>query len=863
MKQLLTFLMLLVGCGFSNLRAQSWTSLDGPPLATSIKDITVPTSGGTVYVAEAGYVMRSTTTGSSWVVTADPFEAPLLVQVRLDDAAKVVAAKADLIKYSADGGASWSTSTLPGLEPLRLVNVINDKDFMLLGAQYDSGKASIRISTNGGSSWGQAGLPDRVTDILDIAPYPQTNGARKALVWACGSDPDGIADGESDEAEAITSGFWISYNYGVNWLPGSSGSRQLRSIAIVPTELADVTMLVVERPESGGDKLLRSVVSGDPGTWDDITLTPAPHAIHLVRRNHADGKIYVAADSGVYMSTNSGASFSRVNNGLGADIGVLTVEPGGSAGEVYVGTASAVYRSTNSGANWTQVSSMNVSTVGSGPQVWAASRDNALVGVRGVSGSSWARIHAGSISANIQADHALGLPAGGPYFLAGVKDAEATLFKSTDLGVSFSVAYQPSNQDDGRFYRLSTDLVDSNDYVYLAGGATTAQGWKNTFFSSDRGANWYATSWTLGSGTAYVVDYIVINTAVRYAMLSGGEVLKTADGGQSWSTSLSASGTGYTLAIAPGATGTIYAGRSGGLWKSTNSGASWSQITTTAAVKRVVMHPGYPNAADHLFILEERNGGTGVSRTTNGGTNWTSIDSGLPTTNDIQATVYSGYLYAATVSGVYRYDVAPASVTGVDGSGSAGQHPVVSWDAHPAADILGYKVYRSGCNVLDYSLIATVGTAVTSYTDEATTIGGGGDGTIRYYVTAYDNHPFASDASSTANFDCDTRIERAGERGGTGIPAVYNLQPAFPNPFNPSTELRFELPEASAVRLSVFDVLGRRVADLVSGRFEAGYHAVTWDAAVAASGVYLARFNALDGSGNPVYTKTVRLVLMK
>jgi photosystem II stability/assembly factor-like uncharacterized protein len=491
-------------------------------------------------------------------------------------------------------------------------------------------------------------------------------------------------------------------------------------VAIIPSDLADITMFVVERPSSGADKVWKNVLSGEPGFWNEISLSPAPHAIQLIRRSHADGNLYVAADSGVYRSTNNGTSFSRIINGLGVDISVLSLAVAGSAGEVYVGTAAAVYKSTDSGATWVRVSSMNVSTVESGPQVWAASRDNALISARGISGLSWSRIHAASAGASMEAEHAFRLPTTGPYYVAGVKDAEATLFKSTDLGVSFSVVYQPSNQDEGRFYRLSTDLVAGNDYVYLAGGATTTQGWKNTFFSSDRGANWYATSWTLGSGNAYVVDYIVINTWVRYAMLSTGEVLKTTDGGNYWATSLSASGTGYTLAIAPGATGTIYAGRSGGLWKSTNSGASWSQITTTAAVKRVVMHPAHQSSAEFLFILEESSGNTTVSRTTNGGTNWTAMNTGLPKTNDIQTSVCSGYLYAATVAGVYRYDLSHAVVTGVTGSGSAGQHPVVSWDAHPAADILGYKVYRSGCNVLDYSLIATVGTAVTSYTDEAT-----------------------------------------------------------------------------------------------------------------------------------------------
>ena len=73
------------------------------------------------------------------------------------------------------------------------------------------------------------------------------------------------------------------------------------------------------------------------------------------------------------------------------------------------------------------------------------------------------------------------------------------------------------------------------------------------------------------------------------------------------------------------------------------------------------------------------------------------------------------------------------------------------------------------------------------------------------------------------------------------LPRDVRLHQNYPNPFNPSTVIRFELPAEMAVRLEVFDVLGRRVATLLNDRLDSGMHDVTFDASGAASGVYLFR----------------------
>jgi M6 family metalloprotease-like protein len=88
-----------------------------------------------------------------------------------------------------------------------------------------------------------------------------------------------------------------------------------------------------------------------------------------------------------------------------------------------------------------------------------------------------------------------------------------------------------------------------------------------------------------------------------------------------------------------------------------------------------------------------------------------------------------------------------------------------------------------------------------------------------------------------------------GGTGGSEIPAVTELLPAYPNPFNPGTTLAFTLASGGTARLEVFDVRGRRVATVHDGDLAAGRHEFRWNGRSdggrgVASGVYVARFQA-------------------
>lgn len=89
------------------------------------------------------------------------------------------------------------------------------------------------------------------------------------------------------------------------------------------------------------------------------------------------------------------------------------------------------------------------------------------------------------------------------------------------------------------------------------------------------------------------------------------------------------------------------------------------------------------------------------------------------------------------------------------------------------------------------------------------------------------------------------------------LPFAFAVDQNFPNPFNPSTTIKYDLPRTSHVSLSVYDMLGREVATLLNEEKSAGTHTVQWDASGIASGVYFYRIKAGD------FVQTKRMLLMR
>jgi len=88
-------------------------------------------------------------------------------------------------------------------------------------------------------------------------------------------------------------------------------------------------------------------------------------------------------------------------------------------------------------------------------------------------------------------------------------------------------------------------------------------------------------------------------------------------------------------------------------------------------------------------------------------------------------------------------------------------------------------------------------------------------------------------------------------------PERFSLQQNYPNPFNPSTVISYSLPQASDVRLEVFNLLGQRVSLLVNGRVQSGQHTATFRSGNLSSGIYIYRLQA-EG-----FTQTRKMLLVK
>lgn len=190
----------------------------------------------------------------------------------------------------------------------------------------------------------------------------------------------------------------------------------------------------------------------------------------------------------------------------------------------------------------------------------------------------------------------------------------------------------------------------------------------------------------------------------------------------------------------------------------------------------------------------------------------------------------------------------PSTPTGLSANAGNGE-VTLNWNPNPETDIVTYYVYGSA-SIID----STTGVNDTSIT--VTDLTNGTE--YRFRISAVDALGSVSGLSGEVIaiptvLDVDVTRQN---------PTAYALHPNYPNPFNPTTRLEFDLPEQVDVNLIVYDIMGREVATLTSETFAAGYHRTMWDGRdehglPVPSGIYFARLVT------PRYSKSVKMVLMK
>lgn len=404
-------------------------------------------------------------------------------------------------------------------------------------------------------------------------------------------------------------GVFKTTDSGLSWTPINQGSSfgSVYTLAMdpsVPTTLYAARSFGIDRTTDGGASWHEiSDGPGFPETVLGLTVDPTNPAV-----------LYAGTDTGVFRSSDGGVTWARSNTGMPADTRVYQVAVDPGYGQIlYAASEAGIYRSLDSGATWsaasTGLTSTWVNTVAVDPQnpntVYAGTYGGLFRSTNGA--GSWSLISGGLPPLSVEAF------AFGPGANRYVGAFGAGVYRSTDGGTSWSSA--------------SSGLI-ATDITALALHPS--------------------------------------NAAIMYAGIAGGQLLRSTNGGASWEKAMN--GLVYNdnlpvprinvLAINPQTPTTIYAGTPAGPFKSTDGGTSWSSIDPGFLfyvwVNSLVIDPQNPA---NLYVGSSALFTDGVYRSTNAGSSWTWVTSGLDNTKVLALAIdpqTPTTIYAGTEGGVYR-----------------------------------------------------------------------------------------------------------------------------------------------------------------------------------------------------------------
>jgi hypothetical protein len=188
-------------------------------------------------------------------------------------------------------------------------------------------------------------------------------------------------------------------------------------------------------------------------------------------------------------------------------------------------------------------------------------------------------------------------------------------------------------------------------------------------------------------------------------------------------------------------------------------------------------------------------------------------------------------------------------------------HPKLLWSLNVELDITGYEIWRKIIpfgGTGSYTLLTTVSNTTTSFIDYDISLGGTSEGKVFYKLRAKDYLPNYSAYTGEViyNYSGINKIFI------NNSPESFELLDNYPNPFNPSTTIRFSIPDKSFVTLKVYDMLGREVAELINDELETGNFEKTFEANNFSSGVYIYRITAMK-EGKILFSESKQMLLVK
>jgi photosystem II stability/assembly factor-like uncharacterized protein len=591
------------------------------------------------------------------------------------------------------------------------------------------------------------------------------------------------------------------------------------------------------------------VTTTDGGTtWNTpgSGTTKNLYAVHFIDANTGA----IVGDQGVFLrTTNGGNSWSQTTPFTGAQYGVhfRTTEIG-----TVVGTSGYIYKTTNAGQNWTSVRTTDGKTLycvqfANADSGIAAGFNNTVARTTD-GGATWKNLS--GVIGNHKSVHFTSVSNG---FIA----SGGTILNTTNGGATWTPTYIPTYTElrsihfgsalfgiaagyYGEMYRTTDGGVNwnqsskgttvqlnsihyagANDGI-VAGNTDSSKG--TVLFTNDAGKNWR--KYLLGLTTVNLYSCYMKNGST--AIVAGQGIYKTTDSGKTWTRPLTTA-TILGMAFAPNGDNNGYAvGKStsntGFVLRSTNSGDSWTTATGNLNVRElrgVFVHNSFTVTVVGLTNL----GDPIVCRTTNSGTNW-------------------NVLTVAGANSVYFPSPSVGTAVGDGGKISRTTDAGVTWvpqssGTTEALKSVSFSSPDSGFAVGLKSTILSTTNGGTTWEKQLVDVNTDLFSVVMTGPATASTVGFGGTILNTTNGGITSIAE--GLQSHSLAPEGYALQQNYPNPFNPVSTIEFTIPNDGFTVLTVYDAIGRTVGTLAHEHLNAGTYRRTFNGTGLASGIYYYR----------------------
>jgi photosystem II stability/assembly factor-like uncharacterized protein len=400
--------------------------------------------------------------------------------------------------------------------------------------------------------------------------------------------------------------------------------------------------------------------------------------------------------------------------------------------------------------------------------------------------------------------------------------------------ISLFILYNPQNgfsqnweiQNSNTTYTLNcVFFIDYNKGWVVGNGGTILH-------TTSGGSIWESQT----SGIPYILNGVYfLNEFTGFVCGYSGIVLKTTNGGANWNNSnngVSNTFNLYKIKFVNNITG-YTSGTGGKFLKTTDCGNNWDTVFS--------FYSQYYTTYDFLFMDENTgwscNSSNYIFRTSNGGYYWTLVGGGGAGYNSRSITKSQFFIW---VCREYANDLARSD------------------------NGLSFYQLANNLNMTSYSI-----SFINDYTGFASGIGG-----IKKSINSGENWSSEYSSSGTTFYSLfifnENNMWCAGSNGvivakrlANGISSTVilinknNLYDNYPNPFNPSTKIKFDVVKSGNVKIIVYDIIGREVKTLVNEKLSPGTYETTFDAAGLSSGIYFYKLTT-DG-----FSQTKKMLFLK